>query len=69
MKKRYDFEGSVKNPYARKLKQQITIRLEAETIAYFKQLALETDIPYQKLINMFLRDCAEKKIRPSVDWI
>jgi len=68
MRSEYDFSRSVKNPYARKLKKQITIRLESETIEYFKQLAAETDIPYQKLINMFLRDCAKKKVKPSINW-
>jgi predicted DNA binding CopG/RHH family protein len=68
MRKEYDFSKSIKNPYAKKLKKQVTIRLENETIDYFKKLAAETDIPYQKLINLFLRDCAGKKMRPSVSW-
>ncbi len=68
MRKEYDFSESVKNPYARRLKKQITIRLENETITYFKNLASETDIPYQKLINLFLRDCAERGIKPSIKW-
>jgi hypothetical protein len=49
-------------------KKQITIRLEKETIDYFKQLADEVDIPYQKLINLFLRDCAQNKMKPSMVW-
>lgn len=68
MKKEYDFSKSTKNPYAKKLKKQITIRIEKETIDYFKKLASETDIPYQKLINMFLRDCAEHKMKPVISW-
>lgn len=68
MKKEYNFSQSIKNPYGRKLKKQITIRIENETIEYFKQLALETDIPYQKLINMFLKDCALKRKKPSMSW-
>ncbi|MBN2416252.1 BrnA antitoxin family protein [bacterium] len=68
MKHEYDFSKSVRNPYAKKLKKQITIRIENETIDYFKKLASETDIPYQKLINMFLRDCAEHKIKPEISW-
>jgi len=67
MRKEYDFSKSVKNPYAKKLKKQITIRLETETIEYFKNLAAETDIPYQKLINLFLRSCAQNKIKPSIN--
>ena len=68
MRKEYDFSKSIKNPYTRKLKKQITIRLESETVAYFKKLAEETDIPYQKLINLYLRDCAQNKLKPSIKW-
>ena len=68
MLKEYDFSNSIKNPYVKKLKKQITIRLECETIEYFKELASETDIPYQKLINLFLRDCAKNKLKPSIKW-
>jgi predicted DNA binding CopG/RHH family protein len=68
MRREYDFTKSVKNPYAKKLKKQITILLENETVDYFKKLAAETDIPYQKLINLFLRECAGKKLKPSVGW-
>ena len=68
MKKEYNFSNSVKNPYVRKLKKQITIRLENETIEYFKKLAMETDIPYQNLINLYLRNCAHNKLKPSIDW-
>ena len=69
MKKEYDFSKSTKNPYAKKLKKQITIRIENETIEYFKKLASETDIPYQKLINLFLRDCAANNIKPTISWV
>ncbi|MBK9216501.1 MAG: BrnA antitoxin family protein [Chloracidobacterium sp.] len=68
MRKEYDFSGSRKNPYAKLLKKQITIRIEEETIDYFKRLAAESGIPYQNLINMFLRDCATSKKRPVVKW-
>ncbi len=68
MRSEYDFSKSIKNPYSKKLKKQITIRLENDTIVYFKQLAKETDIPYQKLINLFLKDCAEHKKKPSIKW-
>ncbi|MCK5146927.1 BrnA antitoxin family protein [bacterium] len=68
MRNEYDFSKSIQNPYAKKLKKQITIRIENETINYFKALALETDIPYQKLINMFLRDCAEHHLKPTISW-
>ncbi|MBC8185197.1 BrnA antitoxin family protein [candidate division KSB1 bacterium] len=68
MRTEYDFSNSIKNPYTKKLKKQITIRIENETIDYFKTLAVETDIPYQKLINLFLRDCAKQRIKPSISW-
>ncbi len=68
MRDNYDFSKSVKNPYAKKLKQQVTIRLETDIVDYFKQLAAEMDIPYQKLINLFLRDCADKHLKPKVNW-
>jgi predicted DNA binding CopG/RHH family protein len=68
MKNNYDFSNSIKNPYIKKLKKQVTIRLETDTIKYFKNIAADTDIPYQKLINLFLRDCAEKHKRPEINW-
>ena len=68
MREEYNFENSVKNPYARKLKQEITIRLETDAVEYFKELAAEIDIPYQKLINLFLRSCAEQKMKPTISW-
>lgn len=68
MKQEYDFSNSIRNPYVKKLKKQITIRLNNDTIDYFKQLATETEIPYQKLINLFLNDCAIKKKKPSITW-
>jgi predicted DNA binding CopG/RHH family protein len=68
MKKEYDFSRSRKNPYAARLKKQITIRLNADTISYFKKLALEEDLPYQRLIDMYLSDCAQTKRRPEFSW-
>jgi predicted DNA binding CopG/RHH family protein len=68
MRKNYDFSKSVKNPYIKKLKRQITIRVENDTIEYFKKIAAKSDIPYQKLINLFLRDCAENNKRPEIAW-
>lgn len=58
MRDSYDFSNSVPNPYAKRLKKQITIRLDQETISYFKRMAEEKGIPYQSLINLYLRDCA-----------
>jgi predicted DNA binding CopG/RHH family protein len=68
MRKRYDFSKARTNPYARRLKKQITIRLDEGTLAYFKQLAEEAEIPYQTLINFYLRECARTKKRPSLRW-
>ncbi|HSN70176.1 MAG TPA: BrnA antitoxin family protein [Steroidobacteraceae bacterium] len=68
MKKSYDFSKGKRNPYATKLKKQVTIRLDEATLDYFKELAEDTGIPYQTLINLFLRDCAQAKKRPSMKW-
>ena len=60
MKKEYDFEKlkGRKNPYAQRLKKQVTIRLGQDVIQYFKAVGGETNIPYQTLINLYLRECA-----------
>jgi uncharacterized protein (DUF4415 family) len=68
MRKEYDFSHSVKNPYIRKLKKAISIRLDPDTIEYFKRLSEETGIPYQNLMNHYLADCAAKGLRPSLTW-
>ncbi|UCH84833.1 MAG: BrnA antitoxin family protein [Candidatus Latescibacterota bacterium] len=68
MKKEYDFSKGKRNPYAAKLKRQVTIRLDSPTIDYFKQMAEETGIPYQTLINLYLRDCAVKGRRLDMRW-
>ena len=68
MKDEYDFSVAKPNPYARKLKTSVTIRLEPEIIIYFKQLAEESGIPYQTLINLFLRECALTKKKPRINW-
>lgn len=68
MREEYDFSDSIKNPYLSHLKKPITIRLESETIEYFKSLAKESGIPYQTLINLFLTQCAREQRRPEVVW-
>lgn len=68
MRKEYDFSKSKKNPYAKHLKQQVTIRLDREAVDYFKRLSSETGISYQVLINLFLRECAALKRKPSLRW-
>ena len=69
MKKEYDFSKSQKNPYLGRAKKPVTIRLDESTVTYFKRLAAKTGIPYQTLINLFLRDCAENRKEPAVSWI
>jgi antitoxin component of RelBE/YafQ-DinJ toxin-antitoxin module len=64
MRKSYDFSSAVRNPYAKRLKRQLTIRLDEETIRYFQELSREMSLPYQTLMNMYLRDCAETQKRP-----
>jgi predicted DNA binding CopG/RHH family protein len=68
MRKEYDFSRARPNPYAKRLKRAVTIRLDQPTIEYFKGLAAETGIPYQTLINLFLRECAAARKRPAVRW-
>ena len=68
MRAEYDFSKAGKNPYAKLLKQSVTIRLDAPTIAYFKTLSADLDLPYQTLINLYLRDCAQSQRKPSLRW-
>jgi uncharacterized protein (DUF4415 family) len=68
MRKQYDFSKGKRNPYAKRLKQAITMRLDKATVEYFKALAEELDVPYQTLINLYLRDCAVTGRRPSMQW-
>ena len=71
MREHYDF-GSMKgrkNPYTKYLKQPITIRLDRDTIEYFKALAAEVDIPYQTIINLYLRDCVVNHRKLDMKWV
>ena len=68
MRKHYDFTSARKNPYAKRLKKQVTIRIEETTLAYFKRLAAELAIPYQTLINMYLKDCANHRKQLHLEW-
>jgi uncharacterized protein (DUF4415 family) len=70
MRKEYDLTKlkSRRNPYAKHLKKQVTIRLGVDVISYFKELAEETGIPYQNLINLYLRDCVASKKKPTLKW-
>ncbi|KAM3093909.1 CopG family antitoxin [Phormidesmis sp. 146-35] len=69
MKDNYDFSQSVKNPHIKKLKKQVTIRLEEDIVEYFKGLAEETGISYQSLINLYLQDCVKSQRKPTLEWI
>jgi antitoxin component of RelBE/YafQ-DinJ toxin-antitoxin module len=71
MRAEYDFarmKGG-RNPYARRLKRSVTMRLDDATIAYFKELAADTGVPYQSLINLYLRDCVRHRRRPAQNWV
>ncbi len=68
MRKEYDFSKARPNPYAKRLKRQVTIRLDQATIDYFKALAERSEIPYQTLINLYLRECAASGKRPHTSW-
>lgn len=68
MRKEYDFSKAQKNPYARKLKRQVTLRIDEATISYFKNLAQELGVPYQTLINLYLRECAALHKKLTFHW-
>lgn len=68
MREQYDFSKAIKNPYAKKLKKQITINIDNDTIDYFKAQSEASGIPYQTLINLYLTDCATNKKQLNVTW-
>ena len=68
MRSAYDFSNARRNPYAARLKKQITIRLDQETIKYFKMVSRDMGVPYQTLINLYLRECAAAGKRLSLKW-
>ena len=68
MKKEYDFSDSVRNPYAKHMKKQVTLRLNKDAIEYFKAMANETGIPYQNLINLYLTECAHSGKKLTLNW-
>ncbi len=71
MREHYDFSKmkGKKNPYVKYLKQPVTMRLDKESVDYFKSLAEESGIPYQTLINLYLRDCAISERKLDMKWI
>ncbi len=68
MREEYDFSNAIKNPYAKKLKKQITINIDSNTIDYFKSQSDCLGIPYQTLINLYLTDCAKNKKQLLMSW-
>ena len=68
MRKEYDFSKALKNPYTSQLKKQITIRLDEESITYFKAISEDVGVPYQSLINLYLRDCAISQRKLNLNW-
>ncbi len=68
MRKQYDFSKARRNPYAKRLKRQVTIRLDEDTLTYFKKMGERLEIPYQTLINMYLRDCADTQKELRLKW-
>jgi uncharacterized protein (DUF4415 family) len=70
MKEEYDLSKlkSRPNPYARRLKKQVTLRMSPDVVDYFKMMAEETNIPYQSLINLYLRDCSASKRKLDMQW-
>ncbi len=68
MRDEYDFSSARKNPYAKRLKKQITINIDAETIDYFKDMSSKSGIPYQTLINLYLADCAANQRQLAISW-
>ena len=68
MREQYDFTNARKNPYAKRLKKQITINIDTDTIDYFKSLSSSSGIPYQTLINLYLTDCAVQKRQLAISW-
>jgi len=69
MREEYDFSKSTRNPYAKRLRKAVTIRLGVDIIEYFRAISEETGIPYQTWINLYLRDCAQSKRRLDLKWV
>ena len=69
MREDYDFSAARPNPYSGRVKKQVTIRLDVETISYFKSLSARMGLPYQSLINLYLSDCARSRREPRLNWV
>ncbi len=68
MREEYDFSNARPNPYVKKLKTQVTINLDTATVEYFKSQAMSSGIPYQTLINLYLKDCVQNNRQLRVSW-
>ncbi|WP_022770404.1 CopG family antitoxin [Butyrivibrio sp. NC2007] len=68
LEKEFDFSKAIRNPYAKKLRKKITINIDADALDYFKKQSSESGIPYQKLINLYLVDCAKSKKKLEITW-
>jgi uncharacterized protein (DUF4415 family) len=68
MRAGYDFSKSIKNPHAKYLKRQVTLRLGTDVIDYFKGLTIETGVPYQNLINLYLKECVHSRKKLRLNW-
>ena len=68
MKEEYDFTKAKQNPYAKKLRQQVTINLDSSVIDYFKEMSALSGIPYQTLINLYLSDCVKSRRQLNISW-
>lgn len=71
MREEYDIKNlnPRKNPYASKLKKQITINIDSSTVDFFKNLSDDVGIPYQTLINLYLRECVQNNKKPNISWM
>ena len=68
MREEYDFSQAKKNPYAKQLKEPVTIDMDEDTVRYFKDMALTSGIPHQTLINLYLSDCAAHQRQLTITW-
>ncbi|MBR4461786.1 MAG: BrnA antitoxin family protein [Erysipelotrichaceae bacterium] len=68
MREEYDFSKAVKNPYAKRLKKQVTINIDADVIDYFKKQSSVSGIPYQTLMNLYLVECMNENKKLSIKW-
>ncbi len=68
LEKEFNFDKAIKNPYAKELKKQMTIKVSPTVIDYFKAEAVRTGIPYQTLINLYLTDCVKNNKRIDINW-